>query len=100
MRHYRSETLHENVGRFGESEAQIVGNCRLLDFADGRRKRVDEFVDRGDADIEAEPLDVIFDLRQRGVRRPSDLGSLGGKMRWLRWPLGAHDPFDLANEPP
>src|SRR5580693_6075284 len=72
----------------------------MLDGADSRRKRVDEFVDRGDADIEAEPLDVIFDLRQRGVRRPPDLGRLGGKMRGLRWPLGAHDPFDLANEPP
>ena len=100
MRHYRCKTLHENVARLGEGEAQIGGNSRMLDGADGRRKRVDEFVDRGDADIEAEPLDVIFDLCQRGVRRPPDLGRLGGKLRGLRWPLGAHDPFDLANEPP
>ena len=72
MRHHRREAMDEDVAGLGEGGAQIVGDRRLVDRADRRAELVGEFVDRGDADIEAQPLDLVLDLGQRRVRDPAD----------------------------
>ena len=100
MRHHRREAVDEDVAGLGEGPAQVVGDRRRLDRADRRRERVGEFVDLGDADVEAQPLDLVLDP---GERRVGDLADAPGFVAERLRPgrtLGADDALDLADEPP
>ena len=92
--------MDEHVAGLGEGGAQIVGDRRLADRADRRAELVGQFVDRGDADIEAQTLDLVLDLGQRGMRDPADALRLVAVMRRRRRTLGPDDALDLANQAP
>ena len=92
--------MDEDVAGLGEGGAQIVRDRRLVYGADRRAELVGEFVDLSDADIEAQPLDLVLDLGQRRMRDPADPLRLGAILRGRRRALGPDDPLDLANQAP
>src|SRR5208337_458806 len=86
--------------RLRERPAKIVGRRRRVDRADRGAESIGEFVDRGDADVEAQALDVVFDLGEHAVRGPADaLGRVAECRRRLRT-LRPDDALDLADEAP
>jgi len=92
--------MDEDVARLGEGEAKIVGDRRRIDRAERRAERVGELVDRRDADIEAQPLDIILDLGQRPVRDLTDAARLLAEIRRRIRPLRPDDALDLAGQAP
>ena len=100
MRHHRREAMDENVAGLGEGGAQIVADRRLADRADRRAELVGQFVDRGDAHIEAQPLDLVLDSGQRRMGDPADALRLVAVARRRRRPLRPDDALDLAGQAP
>ena len=56
-----------------KAERRSSRDLGAFDRADGGGERVGEFVDRGDGDIETQPLDVVLDLGQRAMRGAADV---------------------------
>ena len=71
-----------------------------LDRSDRRAELVGQLVDRGDADIEPQPLDLVLDLGQRRMGDSADAPRLVAVIRRRRRTLGADDALDLADEAP
>ena len=80
--------MDQNVARLGEGGAQIVRDRRLSDRTDRRAEFVGQFVDRGDADIEAQPLDLVLNSGQRRMRDPPYAPRLFAVLLGLRRTLG------------
>ena len=64
--------MDEDVASLGEGGAQIVRDRRLVYRANSRAELVRQLVDRGDADIETQTLDLVLDLGQRRMSDPAD----------------------------
>src|SRR4029079_6603732 len=94
------EAMDENVAGLGESGSEIVRDRRFGNRADRGAKLVGQTVDRGDARIEATPLDLVLDPRQRRMGEPADAPRLLAILRGLRRTLRPHDALDLADEAP
>ena len=80
--------MDENVAGLGEGGAQIVRDRRFPDRADRRAELVRQLIDRGDAYIEAQPLDLVLDLGQRRMSDPADPLRLSAILRERRRALG------------
>ena len=66
VRHHRVEQPHQDIGGLPHRPA-IVGRWLSLELGERGLERIGELVDVGDADVEAQPLDVLRDLRERAV---------------------------------
>ena len=92
--------MDENVAGLGEGGAQIVGDWRLVDRANGGAQLVRQFVDRGDTDIEPQTADLVLDLGQRAMRDAADTLRLIAVARRRLRSLVPNDALDLAGQAP
>src|SRR5258708_12023850 len=66
MRHHGVEQPHQDVRRFPYCPP-VVGRWLSLEAGERGLEGIRELVDVGDADVEAEPVDVFRDARERAV---------------------------------
>ncbi|MBV9971685.1 MAG: class I tRNA ligase family protein [Xanthobacteraceae bacterium] len=99
MRHHRGEKLDEDVGGFREGGAEVGRNFAALHLVERGGQRVGQLVNVRDAAVEAQPLDILAHLDQRGM------GSLAnracGSARPTRRTFATRDHIlQLAHKPP
>src|SRR5262249_42655038 len=67
-RHHGVNKPHQDVGRFPRRPS-IVGYWLSLEAGERGLEGIGNLVDVGDADVEAQPFDVLGDARERAVGR-------------------------------
>ncbi len=83
-----------------KAKRRSSATVRLLDCSQRRAELVGELVDRRDADIETQPLDIVLDLGERrmgdAANAPRFIAGIHRRRRTLR----ADDAVDFADQAP